>query len=243
MGDHSSRPAVADRLKQPTRTTGRQPRPAPALARARHPYSVLLPVGFAMPLWLPIARCALAAPFHPCLTAYPRTDDGHRRSALCGTVPDYACLASPIASDSAVPRRSRRALPGTVVIWSPDFPRVQSTRGRPTLWHGGGLGDYRMKRKSPSHTGPTVMLLLLTANHPYIFAMDAIVGFFASWHVAGESQKTPAPPLIPHRRATPPFAASADTYPACSLGNASWQGFAPRDDHRHCLRVGTASPH
>lgn len=36
---------------------------------ARHPYSVLLPVGFAVPLWLPIARCALAAPFHPCLSS------------------------------------------------------------------------------------------------------------------------------------------------------------------------------
>jgi hypothetical protein len=30
------------------------------------PYSVLLPVGFAVPLPLPVARCALAAPFHPC---------------------------------------------------------------------------------------------------------------------------------------------------------------------------------
>lgn len=39
--------------------------------RSRHPYSVLLPVGFAVPLLLPVARCALAAPFHPCLTAYP----------------------------------------------------------------------------------------------------------------------------------------------------------------------------
>ena len=32
---------------------------------ARHPYSVLLPVGFAMPPPLPAARCALTAPFHP----------------------------------------------------------------------------------------------------------------------------------------------------------------------------------
>jgi len=31
------------------------------------PYSVLLPVGFALPLLLPAARCALTAPFHPCL--------------------------------------------------------------------------------------------------------------------------------------------------------------------------------
>ncbi len=31
-----------------------------------HPYSVLLPVGFTLPPPLPEARCALAAPFHPC---------------------------------------------------------------------------------------------------------------------------------------------------------------------------------
>jgi len=29
------------------------------------PYLVLLPVGFAVPLMLPPARCALTAPFHP----------------------------------------------------------------------------------------------------------------------------------------------------------------------------------
>jgi hypothetical protein len=31
---------------------------------SRRPYSVLLPVGFAVPLALPQARCALTAPFH-----------------------------------------------------------------------------------------------------------------------------------------------------------------------------------
>jgi hypothetical protein len=33
----------------------------------RHPYLVLLPVGFTMPPLLPKARCALTAPFHPYL--------------------------------------------------------------------------------------------------------------------------------------------------------------------------------
>ena len=37
----------------------------PGAATGR-PYSVLLPVGFALPPPLPAARCALAAPFHPC---------------------------------------------------------------------------------------------------------------------------------------------------------------------------------
>src|SRR5688572_21601779 len=33
----------------------------------RRPYSVLLPVGFAVPSLLPEPRCALTAPFHPYL--------------------------------------------------------------------------------------------------------------------------------------------------------------------------------
>src|ERR1700692_3040481 len=33
---------------------------------SRRSYSVLLPVGFAVPPALPPARCALTAPFHPC---------------------------------------------------------------------------------------------------------------------------------------------------------------------------------
>ena len=36
-------------------------------ALLRHPYLVLLPVGLAVPSPLPETRCALTAPFHPCL--------------------------------------------------------------------------------------------------------------------------------------------------------------------------------
>ena len=65
---HSSVTPVARRLQQPTRTAdrGHTIRALP-LARqsSRRPYSVLLPVGFAVPLPLPEARCALTAPFHP----------------------------------------------------------------------------------------------------------------------------------------------------------------------------------
>ena len=39
--------------------------PDAACAAPRRPYSVLLPVGFAVPLTLPPTRCALTAPFHP----------------------------------------------------------------------------------------------------------------------------------------------------------------------------------
>ena len=44
------------------------PETAPRLP-SRHPYSVLLPVGFALPLPLPVARWALTPPFHPCPAA------------------------------------------------------------------------------------------------------------------------------------------------------------------------------
>jgi len=37
---------------------------------SRRSYSVLLPVGFAVPPALPPARCALTAPFHPCRGGY-----------------------------------------------------------------------------------------------------------------------------------------------------------------------------
>src|SRR5947209_17292124 len=67
-------------------------------------YLVLLPVGFSVPPPLPAARCALTAPFHPCRP--PVIRDG---PAV------YFLLHFPWG-------RPRRALPGTVPPWSPDFP-------------------------------------------------------------------------------------------------------------------------
>jgi len=52
------------------------------------PYLALLRVGFAMRPLSPAARCALTAPFHPCLCSRK----SHRRSALCGT---FRRLATP----------------------------------------------------------------------------------------------------------------------------------------------------
>ena len=46
----------------------------------RHPYSVLLPVGFTVPLLLPDARCAFTAPFRP---YHPK----EWRFIFCGTIP------------------------------------------------------------------------------------------------------------------------------------------------------------
>ena len=66
---HSSRPAIAGRLKRPTRKFGAPSRHAyrwlaPSVFL---PYLVLLRVGFAMPRTLLPGRCALTAPFHPYL--------------------------------------------------------------------------------------------------------------------------------------------------------------------------------
>jgi len=73
-------------------------KPLPALG-PRRPYSVLLPVGFAVPPALPQARCALTAPFHPCRLA----------AAVCSLLHfPWAC--------------ARRTLSGTAYPWSPDFP-------------------------------------------------------------------------------------------------------------------------
>src|SRR4030081_340887 len=56
-------------LEQPTRTASLTS-PCGVIACANdprcRPYSVLLPVWFAMPFPLPDPRCALTAPFHPC---------------------------------------------------------------------------------------------------------------------------------------------------------------------------------
>ena len=83
-----------------------------AAEAAWSPYLTLLPAGLAVPPPLPGARCALAAPFHPCR-------GGPRRSVFCGAFPENGRT------------RSRRALPGAVPPWSPDFPRPVA-RARPS---------------------------------------------------------------------------------------------------------------
>ena len=67
---------------------GRRSGNAPAPSGRCRPYSVLLPVGFALPPLLPGARCALAAPFRPCPRAALRRLRG--RFVFCGTFPGVA---------------------------------------------------------------------------------------------------------------------------------------------------------
>ncbi len=104
---HSSGTPVARRIKQPTRMTGPD---RPRLIASRHSYSVLLPVGFAVPLPSPETRCALTAPFHPYHGQYAT-----RRGGLFSVALSLR-LARP------APVNPRRTLSGTVRPWSPDFP-------------------------------------------------------------------------------------------------------------------------
>ena len=93
---HSSGTMFAHGLEQPTRTASLTS-PCGVIAHRANaprcrPYSVLLPVWFAMPHPLPDPRCALTAPFHPCLIRKIR------RFVLCGTFPGVApagCYPAP----------------------------------------------------------------------------------------------------------------------------------------------------
>ena len=71
---HSSRPLVAGRLVRPTWNLVSTR--ATSAGKPRGPDSVLLQVGFAMPLPSPGERCALTTPFHPCRTARSPTQSG-----------------------------------------------------------------------------------------------------------------------------------------------------------------------
>jgi hypothetical protein len=120
---HSSGTMLAHDLEQPTRTASLTSLPQ-ALSLSRtiprcRPYSVLLPVGFTMPVPLPVPRCALTAPFHPCC----RPKEEAVRSLWHFP---WGC--------------PRRMLSGTVCRWSPDFPLLLTGAAvQPTDIHGNGV--------------------------------------------------------------------------------------------------------
>ena len=84
--DHSSSPVITDGIKQPTRKP-RTGRPMIACCQANAPpYLALLRAGFCLPRLLPDARCALTAPFHPCLfAAGGKAGDARQRCVFCAT--------------------------------------------------------------------------------------------------------------------------------------------------------------
>ena len=144
LDGHSSGTYLAARLARPTRATGRK---CPCVTRsvvshrraAGRPYSVLLPVGFTLPPPSPGARCALTAPFHPCLL--PCAISGRQEQAVC------FLWHFPWG-------RPRRPLAGTVFPWSPDFPPM--SRSNPAEQGGAeasaavqpsGQGQMRVRRR------------------------------------------------------------------------------------------------
>ena len=110
------RPLRAASSNQPGR------RPGDRLSRAWlapgyrlcRPYSILLPVGLAMPPTLPPPRCALTAPFHPC-PARERAG----RFAFCGAIPGV----TPAGRYPAPCLRGART-----------FLRMKHATGRPAGW-------------------------------------------------------------------------------------------------------------
>jgi hypothetical protein len=119
---HLGRGSLRASSNQPGRRPGSRLAPRLACAPCR-PYSVLLPVGFAVPLPLPVARCALTTPFHPCRSAFKPA------AAVCFLW--HFPWGYP-----------RRPLAATVDPWSPDFPppsvlAARATKlgsGRPASW-------------------------------------------------------------------------------------------------------------
>ena len=91
-----------------------QKRAGPPCERTWRPYSVLLPVGFTVPPPLPDARWALTPPFHPCRSA-------NGEPVVCFLL--HCPWGHP-----------RRALPGTVFPWSPDFPPRTTFRRSILRW-------------------------------------------------------------------------------------------------------------
>ncbi len=118
---------------------GRRRGNPPAGVAGCRPYLVLLPVGFTVPLASPHARCALTAPFHP----YPQAATGVGAVCFLWHFPWG---------------RPRRALPGTVFPWSPDFPppgagqSLAPEGGHPAIWRflGKARRAPRQARRRPS---------------------------------------------------------------------------------------------
>lgn len=110
MDGHSSWPIVADRLQQPTRTSG-----------AVTPQASLhdIPIRSCSRRGLP---CRLRCRRRGGLLPHPFTLTGLERSAVCFL---WHCPSG----------HPGRALPAAFSPWSPDFPRQAETcRDRPTVW-------------------------------------------------------------------------------------------------------------
>jgi len=110
------------------------------------PYSVLLPVGFAVPPPLPAARCALTAPFHPCSPACAA-----KRSDFCGTVPGVAPAGHyPAPCFHGARTFLPRALSGpAAAVIRPAGGKRGRDRRRSSQWRAGAHAYLDLVRASP----------------------------------------------------------------------------------------------
>ena len=115
------------------------PETAPRVAPLCRPYSVLLPVWFAVPPLLPGARWALTPPFHPCRDTYDRSRD-HRGGLLSVALslgsppPDvirHRVSMEPGLSSPAAFRLSRVRPPGRLARAIKAFVAGNATENRP----------------------------------------------------------------------------------------------------------------
>ena len=104
---------------------------------AGRPYSVLLPVGFALPPPLPGARCALTAPFHPCPPT--RVAPPCLRTTLCAG----GLFSVALSLGSPPPAVSRHRIPVEPGLSSAHRANPAGS-GRPAVWRGRhGRGSAR----------------------------------------------------------------------------------------------------
>src|SRR5829696_2860807 len=124
MGDHSSRPYVAGRLKRPTRRRGAPGRAFGRAALCPPPYLVLHREEFTWPRLSPRApvrsyfKPVRAAPFHPSPAARPR-----RAGPLAGLFSVALVVARTASELLSQPSAGRRpAVSGLAALRCSDFP-------------------------------------------------------------------------------------------------------------------------
>ena len=119
-GGHSSGTPIAGRLAQPTRATG--PEETWTRVSPRRPYSVLLPVGFAVPFPLPGPRWALTPPFHPDPVGPPRKAPSFDRSTASRRPRRGGLFSVALSLRSPSPAVGRHRLSVEPGLSSPRFP-------------------------------------------------------------------------------------------------------------------------
>ena len=148
------RALLRDSRDQPGRRGGNAPASqmeAKPPSAAGRPYSVLLPVGFALPPLSPAARCALTAPFHPCR----RTGRSLRGGGLFSValslrspspaVSRHRILVEPGLSSTGVQPPAAAARPSGGAWVRPGRPRVKA-----------GAAGVRSPPAGPGHVPPAV---------------------------------------------------------------------------------------